>query len=309
MRGRRCRQPVRPNVLVFQSTPPCGGDGRGLSYTTPALVFQSTPPCGGDRVAGLAFAKNLDFNPRPLAGATIDKRCYGTADQISIHAPLRGRPTAKSPLWSIRHFNPRPLAGATWWQLCTATPLAFQSTPPCGGDLVSRASMSAAPNFNPRPLAGATGIVSQGGTFYNIFQSTPPCGGDATKNQKRRAQTISIHAPLRGRQLQTELANEKARFQSTPPCGGDVIILSSNIHIRYFNPRPLAGATGSRRPDRWAEKYFNPRPLAGATAPGRTDARSIAISIHAPLRGRLISSANIIRMRGFQSTPPCGGDS
>ena len=204
LRGRRCRQPVRPNVLVFQSTPPCGGDGRGLSYTTPALVFQSTPPCGGDRVAGLAFAKNLDFNPRPLAGATIDKRCYGTADQISIHAPLRGRPTAKSPLWSIRHFNPRPLAGATWWQLCTATPLAFQSTPPCGGDLVSRASMSAAPNFNPRPLAGATGIVSQGGTFYNIFQSTPPCGGDATKNQKRRAQTISIHAPLRGRRYYLE---------------------------------------------------------------------------------------------------------
>ena len=41
-----------------------------------------------------------DFNPRPLAGATYYEVFYNRATDISIHAPLRGRPG-------------RPLAGAT----------------------------------------------------------------------------------------------------------------------------------------------------------------------------------------------------
>ena len=98
---------------LFQSTPPCGGDppepgelehslisihaplrGRLPIFLDNAesVVFQSTPPCGGDKRATRAGSSWHNFNPRPLAGATV----------WSISWPFRHL-----------HFNPRPLAGAT----------------------------------------------------------------------------------------------------------------------------------------------------------------------------------------------------
>ena len=59
-------------------------------------LFQSTLPCGSDqRLTHLSYTSLDDFNPRSLAGATdLCKRrpapCY-----ISIHAPLRERPSIK----------------------------------------------------------------------------------------------------------------------------------------------------------------------------------------------------------------------
>ena len=54
-----------------------------------------------------------DFNPRPLAGATVTNLGDSAKAKISIHAPLRGRPDV---CICVFHF-------------CL-----FQSTPPCGGD-------------------------------------------------------------------------------------------------------------------------------------------------------------------------------
>ena len=77
------------------------------------LVFQSTPPCGGDKLRSSDRWCPGHFNPRPLAGATSLRSVPGGSrlfqstppcggDQrfqpparypgISIHAPLRGRP-------------------------------------------------------------------------------------------------------------------------------------------------------------------------------------------------------------------------
>ena len=79
--------------------------------------FQSTPPCGGDSAWGTLTIPPLDFNPRPLAGAT--RPLGGLLDYrgISIHAPLRGR-----------------LAGQGFFRVSGE----FQSTPPCGGDRMGR---------------------------------------------------------------------------------------------------------------------------------------------------------------------------
>ena len=97
---------------------------------------------------------------------------------------------------------------------------------------------------------------------------------------------ISIHAPLRGRQ-QPPTADDKQAFIS--------------IHAP-LRGRPLSSVT---RP---IITYFNPRPLAGATGGFFALPEHIIISIHAPLRGRQ-ERGNVGRHQpGFQSTPPCGGD-
>ena len=70
LRGRQMIEPYGLYVAGFQSTPPCGGDGPRITYPNP----------------------KLDFNPRPLAGATERPQADAAATHISIHAPLRGRP-------------------------------------------------------------------------------------------------------------------------------------------------------------------------------------------------------------------------
>ncbi len=135
LRGRRLFKIHFLNCTLFQSTPPCGGDlrwkkqklssknfnPRPLAGATVKIYardwsrrFQSTPPCGGDRNPPDNPHRQPDFNPRPLAGATCHKYQHDNYTIISIHAPLRGRPTAVSS------------RGLSW---------SFQSTPPCGGDL------------------------------------------------------------------------------------------------------------------------------------------------------------------------------
>ena len=307
LRGRLTSLDPSRSRLLFQSTPPCGGDIWVKSGGSNSWKFQSTPPCGGD-----------------LEGSNSD-----VDYPISIHAPLRGRPALLRPCsvvtlfqstppcggdqgsrrgpGAVPDFNPRPLAGATGGfrlfilavQISIHAPLRgrrrprkarkpcpeFQSTPPCGGDIYSPPSDLASSYFNPRPLAGATGWLWLLDHFCRI----------------------SIHAPLRGRPVGVLAKLSCILFQSTPPCGGDMLNPIWMMMVRYFNPRPLAGATVTvmeslkallisiHAPLRGRRCFmhscthsidFNPRPLAGATpAPGAGMERP-----------------------GFQSTPPCGGD-
>ena len=76
-------------------------------------IFQSTPPCGGDRFGKWRGQDDPDFNPRPLAGATNFFDGLRHLDEISIHAPLRGRLPSQIGVGCCSDFNPRPLAGAT----------------------------------------------------------------------------------------------------------------------------------------------------------------------------------------------------
>ena len=101
---------------------------------------------------------------------------------------------------SYGDFNPRPLAGATWAS--------------CPSDLSSS-------YFNPRPLAGATTWVLQRYNYRLDFNPRPLAGATPVLFFNIWTCAISIHAPLRGRQI--------------------VQILPKGTF--YFNPRPLAGAT------------------------------------------------------------------
>ena len=75
----------------FQSTPPRGGDSCLMALPPPLRRFQSTPPRGGDLSYNDYTAGRQDFNPRPLAGATLCAHWFGLLTDISIHAPSRGR--------------------------------------------------------------------------------------------------------------------------------------------------------------------------------------------------------------------------
>ena len=143
-----------------------------------------------------------------------------------------------------RHFNPRPLAGATPSGLySTAFQIISIHAPLRGRPLNSFISISEL-DFNPRPLAGATYLCFCPSSV-SVFQSTPPCGGDIQcLDDVRIIDSISIHAPLRGRHLETDNPRKIADisihaplrgrqgqyfnilpfliFQSTPPCGGDL---------------------------------------------------------------------------------------
>ena len=96
----------------FQSTPPCGGDCSGIFSPTDTKISIHAPLRGRLCAVGQVF-QHIDFNPRPLAGATFSRctipaaawrfqstpPCGGDGPLrfpvfvccISIHAPLRGR--------------------------------------------------------------------------------------------------------------------------------------------------------------------------------------------------------------------------
>ena len=98
-------------------------------------------------------------------------------------------------------------------------------------------------------------------------------------------------------------------FQSTLPCGSDRLICYPLFRMKNFNPRSLAGATCSHTLGECSQKFqstlpcgsdsvrkfplfsdcnFNPRSLAGATVKAVMDRMIASISIHAPLRERLV---------------------
>ena len=208
-----------------------------------ASVFQSTPPCGGDLIVPESSSAAMNFNPRPLAGATIQFIGQIFFFVISIHAPLRGRPGYIQNSKRMMAFQSTPPCGGDGKNVLVYINFGeFQSTPPCGGDVPDSqipgrnqyfnprplAGATLGPsssnclflNFNPRPLAGATADISHKLMIF-VFQSTPPCGGDYGYHRGPCLRGISIHAPLRGRPGIGTILRNCLIFQSTPPCGGD----------------------------------------------------------------------------------------
>ena len=243
-------------------------------------------PLRGRRAGKKAEQRRSDFNPRPLAGATLYHVFNDNVFIISIHAPLRGRRRRKT---GSRVQHPisihAPLRGRRYkfgWSLHKA---AFQSTPPCGGDSAGK-SNGLWPGISIHaPLRGRL-FTHNGPYVFRGFQSTPPCGGDVGNPLIGIHAMISIHAPLRGRRMRASATPGTSRISIHAPLRGRRRNSLENIVFRNFNPRPLAGATN--------------------------DAHVFAIlrviSIHAPLRGRLSKRICSSSPISFQSTPPCGGD-
>ena len=78
--------------------------------------------------------------------------------------------------------------------------------------------------------------------------------------------------------------------------------------IRYFNPRPHAGATVVHLLQVSGYQISIHAPMRGRLQIDDPVQQQRAISIHAPMRGRLYANIARAMWRIFQSTPPCGGD-
>ena len=59
-------------VCIFQSTLPCGSDRVNVHHATMRAEFQSTLPCGSDNSVCFSIILFRNFNPRSLAGATMN---------------------------------------------------------------------------------------------------------------------------------------------------------------------------------------------------------------------------------------------
>ena len=209
------------------------------------MDFNPRPLTGATQVAKGFKGEPFNFNPRPLTGATGLYHVFNdNVFIISIHAPSRGRPVG--PETGFR-------AGL------------FQSTPPHGGDR----------DYGPRCRCCAISIhapsrgrlhlvtISLHDGFISIH--APSRGRQHAAVLCFGVHYISIHAPSRGRRLVHSHGSGQQLFQSTPPHGGDRIRSS-----------PVSALTN-----------FNPRPLTGATRPWPPWCPWMLISIHAPSRGRL----------------------
>ena len=329
MRGRRgLRVIARDYRCYFNPRPHAGATNPDVSEGAGTPNFNPRPHAGATGGVVLFDFVQLNFNPRPHAGATPHVDVNGGGPQfqstppcggdtpatqmpswalISIHAPMRGRPSTAARWDTAPNFNPRPHAGATAREhdeesaapisihapmrgrrhccSCQLNTSYFNPRPHAGATQMPMERPWVLRDFNPRPHAGATGNRPMG-DFAGVFQSTPPCGGDFCKCLCLGSHGISIHAPMRGRLCPGSGPGKDGPFQSTPPCGGDYGAERRGSKGADFNPRPHAGATVSLGANSWVEYNFNPRPHAGATFRPGIVSQANLISIHAPMRGR-----------------------
>ena len=162
----------------------------------------------------------------------------------------------------------------------------FQSTPPHGGDEATRASKQTSSNFNPRPLTGATVDVRAMALSESISIHAPSRGRRSSCSPAYPFQPISIHAPSRGRQWHFSHWFQYEEISIHAPSRGRQLTSWKNNKVGHFNPRPLTGATQD----------------------SVLETPEVRISIHAPSRGRPLPSVLDIEALIFQSTPPHGGD-
>ena len=200
-----------------------------------------------------AFSSTISIHA-PMRGRLEQRRIGHAVIVISIHASVWGRRRSFLPGESDRGISIHaPVWGRRQDPLLAPSRLIFQSTPPYGGDVIPPVNLTFTGDFNPRPRMGAT-VVFQGDCHI--------C-------------TISIHAPVWGRQMSWTFVAWSGAFQSTPPYGGDMAGTWRSLGSRPFQSTPPYGGDWPSRQNLWTRGYFNPRPRMGATAAAK-DAPAIA---------------------------------
>ena len=151
--------------------------GRGRSPARPTTpqcwrYFYSRPRAGAIIKLFYNSVRVIDFYSRPRAGAIQANSRPDSKEDISTHAPGRGRsggPQRKVP--PELNFYSRPRAGAIRSASTSfASNIRFLLTPPGGGDLVARIAMMSPLYFYSRPRAGAIGNLPQ--NRYHVPRQT-----------------------------------------------------------------------------------------------------------------------------------------
>ena len=162
--------------------PLAGRDDRAGRRRNRPNGFNPRAPCGARRDQHGLCRQQRRFNPRAPCGARpTGEVMEGTANAVSIHAPLAGRDarSRRSKHRSDTRFNPRAPCGARQTdRRSSPKPLRFQSTRPLrGATRFTRITLSALSTFqSTRPLRGATPKVLLAARVP-LFQSTRPLRG------------------------------------------------------------------------------------------------------------------------------------
>ena len=167
-----------------------------------------------------AFA-SICFNPRPCEGATASCGSSKPALDVSIHAPVKGRPLADVRRWGgviVSIHAPvkgRPASAYTRaaMRVSIHAPVKGRHHNSTRGRRVYR--------FNPRPCEGATS--------FSLCMVLPL--------------NVSIHAPVKGRLGAVRGGGHKKRFNPRPCEGATSASAYTCAAMRRFNPRPCEGAT------------------------------------------------------------------
>ena len=217
--------------------------------------------------------KKIFQSTRPSRGATRLRKPPRRLLHISIHAPLAGRDSlVLITIGPFLHFNPRAPRGARLSKpKFSVIGLLFQSTRPSrGATVILRIPPRGFSIFqSTRPSRGATTMISSLTLKILNFNPRAPRGARPTgRGRTRWATTISIHAPLAGRDYLLGRTDDPQshRFQSTRPSRGAT---------RLENKRQTIGLI-----------FQSTRPSRGATMEGEIPEGGYPISIHAPLAGR-----------------------
>ena len=196
---------IDAKITVFQSTPPSRGATQGMLQGMSPMQFQSTPPSRGatsTHQAQVEPSSTFQSTP-PSRGATSANPAPAYDNTISIHAPLAGGDAPFPPLPPRLPISIHaPLAGGDVGNISVQTIYSDISihAPLAGGDGLPWPSATLGCYFNPRPpRGGRRDLTSLYRYKGSVFQSTPPSrGATETGDAAKKAEKISIHAPLAG---------------------------------------------------------------------------------------------------------------
>ena len=201
----------------FNSRPREGATRLQASAKIILIMFQLTPPRGGDLPGALGPQSKRSFNSRPREGATRGELRIEALGPVSTHAPARGRPnlhhwidganlvSTHAPARGRQGYH---VASPSWWR--------FQLTPPRGGDTSSGRKGRRAVSFNSRPREGATSHDMDGDRDAAVSTHAPARGRPRLASGRGPKCDVSTHAPARGRPGSRPHPGRRRCFNSRP---------------------------------------------------------------------------------------------
>ena len=308
---------VTEGAAEFQSTRPARGATHYTGNDGDTAIFQSTRPARGatSRLSTCWKHHHTFQSTRPARGATKNEVTKSPEAKISIHAPREGRDCHNNIETKVEmDFNPRAPRGArlakrVWDERAAA----FQSTRPARGATGGQGGIpSQSPYFNPRAPRGARRNQKEKKKQDSISIHAPREGRDVRTHVKLGHNgCISIHAPREGRDWETCAYTARyIIFQSTRPARGATEKFNCFTGHRFISIHaPREGRDAVRiNPSFDNSRFQSTRPARGATRAFLRTGKTTCISIHAPREGRDSRGSGIFFIRKlFQSTRPARG--
>ena len=194
---------LRSWLCGFNPRAPRGARPRKTRLCRWCLEFQSTRPARG--ATQMRFSPNNRFlfqSTRPARGATC--RHVGVASYdlgFNPRAPRGARRCSALECVFLQRFqSTRPARGATVSIANSAQPLLFQSTRPARGATPVRTLTRAKVLFqSTRPARGATPVLDRWARWETVSIHAPRAGRDVQTVAVFFLPRVSIHAPRAGR--------------------------------------------------------------------------------------------------------------